>query len=100
MVQQITEAEVRRIAELARLGLTDDEVVKAAADLQAILDNFSEIQAIDTTGVPVAADASHLQNVTREDIAAPEVLASHQALLDQAPERSGRQLKVPAVFKA
>lgn len=98
MVQQITADEVCRIAELSRLGLTDDEVVKATADLQAILDNFSEIQAIDTTGVPVAADASHLQNVTRDDIAAPEVLAPHQALLDQVPQLSGRHLKVPAVF--
>lgn len=98
MVQQITAEEVRRIAGLARLGLTDDEVARATADLQAILDNFAEIQNIDTEGVPVAADASGLHNVVREDVAVPEVLATHQQLLDNAPDTQLGQIKVKSVF--
>ena len=96
--QQITEEEVRRIAQLARLGLSDDEVARATQDLQGVLDHFSTIQAIDTEGVPMASDASGLKNVAREDEAAAEALAAHAEVLERAPERKDGQLKVKAIF--
>lgn len=97
--QQITEEEVRRIAALARLGLTDDEVMQATSDLQGVLGHFSKIQAIDTAGVPMASDVSALHNVARADAVEDEALATHDELLALAPETRDRQLRVPAVFE-
>ncbi len=99
MSKQISEEEVRRIAALARLGLTDEEVTKAAADLQSVLQHFSQLQDIDTTDVPMAADASGLKNVMRKDEAKPEALAKHEVMLEAAPETKDGQVKAKAVFE-
>jgi len=98
MSEQITEEEVRRIADLARLGLSDEEVAKATHDLQGVLQYFSKIQEVDTTDVPAAADASGLHNVAREDVANEETLATHEELLAAVPETKDGQVKVKAVF--
>jgi len=98
MSKQISEGEVRRIAALARLGVTDEEVTKATASLQSILQYFSKIQAIDTEGVPTADDSSGLKNVTREDKAAIEVLAAHKTLVEAAPKTLRGHIKAKSVF--
>ena len=99
MSEQISEDDVRRIAALARLGLDDAEVARATKDLQGILQHFSQIQDIDTTDVPMAADASGLKNVVRSDEAHPEVLTKHATLVDAAPDTKDGHVKAKAVFE-
>lgn len=94
----ISQDEVKRIAALARLGLSDEEVQAATNDLSSILGHFSTIQAVDTKGVPTADDASGLRNVMREDTAVKEHLCSTESLLAAAPEIQNSQVKVHAVF--
>ena len=94
----ITKEEVANIAKLARLQLTDEELTSATADLANILSHFAAIQAIDTTGIPTADDASGLTNNTRKDESHKEVLASHTDLLSAAPESHKGHIKVKAVF--
>lgn len=96
---QVTEKEVRRIAALARLGLTDAEITKATSDLSGILSHFSVIQNIDTQNVPMAADASGLKNVARIDKAEPDVLAAPSELIELAPEHLDGEIKVKAIFE-
>ena len=86
------------MAALARLGVTDEEAKTAAKDLQGILDHFSKIQAIDTTDVPMANDASGLENVSRKDVAEADVLCAGEDLLAAVPETKDGQIKVKAVF--
>ena len=97
-MKKITVKEVKKIAALARLGIRDEEASAATEKLEAILENFSAIQKIDTTDVPPADDVTGLRNVAAADEAKPEALCSHDALLAAAPATHGRQLKVPAVF--
>lgn len=94
----ITKEDVAKIADLARLQLTDEELSAATADLKNILAHFAAIQAIDTTGVPTADDASGRSNVTRSDKAAPEELATHKELLEAAPQVKDNHVQVKAVF--
>ena len=94
----ISKDEVKRVAKLARLGITDAEAEQAASDLAGVLEHFSKIQHVDTEGVPMATDTSGVKNVAREDMAADEVLARHDQLLEAAPDTKDRQLKVKAVF--
>jgi len=48
---RITEKEVRYVAGLSNLKLTDAEVVKLQADLDGILEHMDRLNEIDTTGV-------------------------------------------------
>lgn len=98
MSAKVTPEEVRKIAALARLGLTDEELARASAQISGILDHFSIIQKIDTQGVPTSDDVTGLQNVTREDNAKAEALCATEAVLKGAPELKENQFKVKAVF--
>lgn len=95
----ITPEQVKAIAALSRLALTDEEVGQATKDLSGILDHFSAIGDINTTNVPPADDASGLSNITREDIAKPNILCTPEELLERAPKVSGGYVQVPGVFE-
>mgnify|MGYP002625366031 CR=1 FL=1 len=102
MSQQVDKSspkDVRRVATLARLGLTEEEVTKAAKDLGNVLEYFSRIQTINTKGVPTSDDITGSKNVTRADEANPELLCSTESLLGAVPETQDNQIKVKSVFK-
>lgn len=99
MSDSISREEVERVAALGRLALTPEEIDQATDTLGGILANFSSIQAIDTKNVPMAADTSGLENVTRPDDARSEVLCTHEALLAAAPDVHRDHIKVRAVFE-
>ncbi len=63
----ISEEEVRHVADLARLGLTDEEVKRMGGQLGAILDSIDQIGELDLTDVPPTANALNLTNVLRPD---------------------------------
>ncbi len=94
----ITADEVKSIAALSRVALTEQEVDRATSDLSAILSNFSAIKTIETTNVSSSDDASGLRNIAREDIAQEEVLCSSDDLIKLIPHTNGRYSKVPGVF--
>lgn len=88
----ITPKEVRAIAALSRIALSDEEVVQATRDLSSIFNHFSAIGGIDTTDVSPASDASGLINSTREDIPKPNILCLAQDLVEG-------YVRVPGVFE-
>jgi aspartyl-tRNA(Asn)/glutamyl-tRNA(Gln) amidotransferase subunit C len=99
MGDKITEEEVKKVASLARLGMTEVEIERATQNLRSILGHFAAIQQIDTAGVPTSDDVTGLKNVARVDEAAPENICSADRLLELTPETQGRYVKVKAVFE-
>ncbi len=95
----ITPQEVKKIANLARLGLSDQELQASAKNLADILDHFAVIQKVDTSAVAEATNMSDLHNITRADEAQPHMLCSTDELLANAPSIQGRHIKVKAVFE-
>ena len=93
----ITRDEVRRVAALARLRLAPDEEERLTADLGHILDAFARLQALDTRDVPPTA---HVDDFGAE-LRADEVCnpAADEALLANAPARSGRLFRVPKIIE-
>ncbi len=89
--------EVQKIANLARMAVSDEEATAAASNLSGILEHFTAIRSIDTTNVPPADDVSGLQNVMREDIARDDVFANPKTLLHNADAQDG-YVRVSAVF--
>jgi aspartyl-tRNA(Asn)/glutamyl-tRNA(Gln) amidotransferase subunit C len=93
----ITEQDVRKIAKLARLKLTDDEVKLYQGQLLKILESMTELGALDTAKVPPTTSVLGLSNVTRED--QPKPFGDSEALLSNAPEREGPYYKVRKVIE-
>jgi aspartyl-tRNA(Asn)/glutamyl-tRNA(Gln) amidotransferase subunit C len=92
----LTAEQVRWVAHLSRLQLTDAEVAQMTPQLNSIVGYVDQLQKIDTTGVEPLAHALEQVNVFREDGLRPS-LTPDQALAN-APERSGNLFQVPAVL--
>src|SRR5687768_5669420 len=99
MAETFTRADVERIAALARLELTPDEVTLFAGQLTAILAYADQVQQVDTSGSPTvaspevglptvlsagsSAEAEAVAKVGRDDVPAPSL--DRDLVLSQAP---------------
>lgn len=95
----LTRDQVRHIAELAKLKLTDDEIDRMTRQLSDILDHAARLQALDTQAIPPTASVADLENVMRDDIVTPS-LPRDEVLLN-APDRDehGEYFRVRAILK-
>ncbi len=91
----ISEEEVRHVADLARLGLTDEEVKRMGGQLGAILDSIDQIGELDLTDVPPTANALNLTNVLRPD--EPHQELSPDSALATAPDAVDDLFAVPRI---
>jgi aspartyl-tRNA(Asn)/glutamyl-tRNA(Gln) amidotransferase subunit C len=93
----VSESDVRKIAKLARLRLSDDEVKLYGGQLGKILDSMAELAGVDTAAVPPTASVTGAVNALRED--EPRPFEDREALLGQAPHREGPYFKVRKVIE-
>jgi aspartyl-tRNA(Asn)/glutamyl-tRNA(Gln) amidotransferase subunit C len=92
----LSKEQVVKIAELARIALTDAEVEKFQKELSTVLDYVDELKAVDVTGLEEVAQVTGLVNVQRQDkIIEAE---NHDAILSQAPEIKDGYYKVKAIL--
>jgi aspartyl-tRNA(Asn)/glutamyl-tRNA(Gln) amidotransferase subunit C len=89
----ISPEEVRHVARLARLTLTDDEVARFGEQLNAILEAVSKVAEVDLSDVPPTAHPLDLVNVWAEDEPRPS-LPVEEALAN-APDRDNGFFRVP-----
>lgn len=94
--QEISLADVRHVAKLARLALGEDQLSKYAGQLESILEYVAKIREVDLAGVEPMAHAVPLHNVLREDEAGPSLPT--ELVLRNAPEAEGPFFKVPKVL--
>jgi aspartyl-tRNA(Asn)/glutamyl-tRNA(Gln) amidotransferase subunit C len=97
---KLTEAEVRYVAGLANLKLSDDEVRKFQGDLDGILEHMARLNEIDTSGVDPMAQVLFDTAETaalREDVPVPPL--ANSAALANAPQPGGGYFKVPKVIE-
>lgn len=92
----LTHDEVRAIADLARLELTDSEVALYASQLSAILDDFKKLQQVDTSHIAPTASVLPLSSVMRPD--APAAPLTPEQVVANAPAAEYDQFKVSAVL--
>ncbi len=91
----ISEEQVRHVANLARLGLTDEEVVRMGEQLGAILGSVDKIGELDLGGVPPTANPLNLTNVLRPD--EPRKELPPEEALAPAPESVDDLFAVPRI---
>ncbi len=93
----LTPEEVRHIATLARVGLTDDEVSRFQSQLSQILEYFQRLQEVDTEGVPPTAHTLAMHNVMRDD--EPQPSLDKEDVLANAPQRENDLFRVRAILE-
>ncbi len=97
MAGRIDESQVRRVAQLARLELGDDEVSQFSAQLSGIVAYIEKLNELDTEGVEPLAHCLPVHNVFRADSVRPS-LGVAQALAN-APEQAEGHFKVPKILE-
>ena len=89
----ITRAEVLHVAKLARLELTDDEIVRLTLELGAILEAVGKVAELDLDDVPPTSHPLSLVNSWRED--EPHDSLRLDEVFANAPQRESDLFRVP-----
>lgn len=101
----VTLEQVRKVAELANLELTTEEVPRMQRDLNAVLGYIAQLSAVDTTGVEPMAQVGDVLGASgdfggaalRQDAVRPSI--DRRLVMAAAPESDGRFFKVPKVIE-
>lgn len=93
---RITPEDVRHVATLARLDVTDEEVARFAGQLAAVLDHAQDVAGLDTEGVAPTAHPLPLRNVLREDTPRPSL--DRDEVLAMAPAAENGRFRVPRIL--
>lgn len=94
---RITDDDIRSIAELARLGLGEDEVARLRSDLEAILGYVDLLDAVDTAGVEPTAHVLDIPTPMRADEVRDVLPVSE--VVRNAPEHDEQSMLVPKVLE-
>lgn len=96
MPDRIDREQVKKVAKLSRLELTEAEVEEFTGQLSAILDYVEKMNELDTTDIEPLAHCLPISNVFREDFV-KESLGTEKTLAN-APQRDGQFFKVPKIL--
>ncbi|HRX86700.1 MAG TPA: Asp-tRNA(Asn)/Glu-tRNA(Gln) amidotransferase subunit GatC [Phycisphaerae bacterium] len=96
MADAVTTEEVRHIATLARLKLSDAEVERFTRELAAIIGYVEKLREVDVTHVEPTAHAVGAHNVFRDDVVQPSPGAA--MAMANAPQKQNEFFRVPKVL--
>jgi len=88
---------VEKVAKLARLQLSDEELDRYGKQLGAILDYIAKLEKLDVANLEPLAHAVDTDNVFREDVPRPGL--TRDAALQNAPEKTGDFFIVPKIIE-
>lgn len=95
---KISTDEVRALAQLSALRLSDDEAASLSADLERILGYFELLGELDTEGVEPTYYGMDLTNVASEDSVADAKVSREELLALSGENAATNQIKVPQVL--
>ena len=94
---RITMDEVKYVANLARLAITEEEAEKFTNQLDAIIAFAEQLNELDTDNVEPTSHVLDMKNVMREDIAKPGLPV--EEVLKNAPDHENGQIRVPSIIE-
>lgn len=92
----LSKEEVIKIAALARIELTEEEVARFQKDLSTVLDYVEELKQVNVDGLEEVSQVTGLVNVQRDDKAID--YGNREEILSQAPEIKDGYYKVKAIL--
>lgn len=93
--EKLNAQSLQKIAQLARLNLTQEEAIEFSEQLSKVIAHFDEISTLETANIEPLITPSEIAYTTREDIAKADYTA--EAMVANAPEKQGNLFKVPPV---
>lgn len=96
-MSRISSDQVKKVAELARIDLNNDQVKQHATQLDKILDYINQLERINTDKVPCTTRAIEVVNVTRSDN--KKLYKNREEILKLAPSRENDFFRVPKIIK-
>lgn len=92
----ISQEETKHIAELARIGMSDDELERFSQDLSSVLDWIKKMEEADVTEVLPTAHIAGVKNIKREDREAD--FSDKEKLIELFPDKKDHYDKVKSVM--
>jgi aspartyl-tRNA(Asn)/glutamyl-tRNA(Gln) amidotransferase subunit C len=96
-MDRITTQDIEKLAQLARVGLTDREKESLAAEMTSILEYVKQLDEVDVTNVEPTSQVTGLKNVTRDDTVISSNIGRDE-LLSNAPDIENGFIKVKTVL--
>lgn len=96
ITMSLSREDVKKVANLARLQITENEEEEFAPQLNAILDYFEQLKELDTENVQPTTRAIEVSNITRTDTQV--TYEDRESLLNSAPEREDNFFRVPKIL--
>jgi aspartyl-tRNA(Asn)/glutamyl-tRNA(Gln) amidotransferase subunit C len=96
MAEKIDQAQVKKVAKLSRLQLSESEVDEFTHQLSAVLDYMEKLNELDTAKIEPLAHCLPITNIFRED-SVKQSLGTEKTLAN-APQRDGNFFKVPKIL--
>lgn len=90
--------DVRYVANLARINLSDEEITRFDAQLEDIMTHIEKLGEVDVEGIEPSAHANDLANKVRKDVPVPSIPS--EGFLQNTPDQAKNQLRVPKVVDA
>ena len=95
-MKRISSDEVKKVAQLARLELNENEINQHAKQLEKILEYIKQLEKINTENIPCTTRAIEVVNVLRKD--EKKNYENSEEILDLAPSRENKFFKVPKII--
>ncbi|MBN1155748.1 Asp-tRNA(Asn)/Glu-tRNA(Gln) amidotransferase subunit GatC [candidate division KSB1 bacterium] len=92
----ITKSDVEKVAALAKLKFSENELEKLTNELGTIVDYFEKLNEVDTSSIARISHIHDIENVTREDQV--EQWLSQEEALRNAPDQKNGFFSVPKVI--
>ena len=96
-MNKISKEQVKKVAELAKIELNEEEIDNHSSQLEKILEYIDQLKKIDTENIPCTTRAIEVINVLRDDH--KKIFKNRDDILDQAPSREDDFFKVPKILK-
>lgn len=96
-MSRISEDQVKHVAHLARLAISEDEVVMFTSQLDAIISFAEKLNELDTEDVQPTSHVLYMKNVMREDVAKEGLPVDE--VLKNAPDHKNGQIRVPSIIE-
>ena len=94
---KLTEEEVKHVAKLANLNVSDSKLTSFEKNLSDIVGFVDKLQEVDTKGIEPTNQVTGLENVFREDVVTPSL--TQEEALSNAPRKSKGYFLVDKIFE-
>ena len=94
--KNITVNEVKHIAKLSKLNISDDQLDYYADEMNKILEYFKIISKVDTSNIEPLTHITENENITREDVTDKSI--DNKEVIKNSPDSFGQYIKVPKIL--